>query len=293
MRRLRTLLAALATVIGHALAGSRVWQPTASISADRLDPRYYTINLDRGANTDDPRTTWPNRQIRYCFENDEARTALNDLIIAAHEVWLTKGLHSSFTIAEVGDDECTGSDRLDSLLIRWTGDNGGMGTFVGFLGAEHGLRQSENPQERPEMRLTTSVNMGMLDQVANFAHELGHAWGLYHEHQNPAFWNEFATVNGKGGTVFGPNNNGNWRCENLKDYAAKKDELFPAIVVQDPNRPPRERIPISVVCKSQALSEDHRFSAADYLPFVAGTGVSHSNGGNEKDVDWDSIMICW
>lgn len=38
------------------------------------------------------------------------------------------------------------------------------------------------------MNLSDRTDVGMLDVVANDAHELGHAWGLLHEHQNPAFW---------------------------------------------------------------------------------------------------------
>ncbi|KAJ4292101.1 hypothetical protein N0V88_005728 [Collariella sp. IMI 366227] len=61
-----------------------------------------------------------------------------------------------------------------------------------------------------------------------------------------------------------------------------------ALIVQNPNRHNQQRIGISNICRSRSMSENCKFSAADYLPFSKST---RSEGGNEKDVDWDSIMI--
>jgi hypothetical protein len=284
-------LVALAGEILHVLAGSRVWQPSVrSNSAGHLDRRYFVINTDPG---EGERIIWPNRQIRYCFDSDESRTALNDLLIAAHDVWLRKGLGSEFTIVEVGHDECTGDHRFDTLLIDWSGDSGPMATFEGLMATDSILRTSQDPNVRPRMTLTTSTSMGMLDQVANFAHELGHAWGLYHEHQNPAFWGRGSypnmISNALGGTVFGP---GNWRCENLKDYQSRV--AGGGLVVQNPNnRNQGNRIGVDAMCRDWDYAHKAQFSARDYLPMPQKMGIATSNGKDENDVDWESIMICW
>lgn len=288
MRLLVAVLVGLVAQTGHVLAGSRGWQP--EISKSSLDRRYYVINTDR---SEGDRMPWPNRQIRYCFVDDEAEEALNDLIVAAHDIWLRKGLGSEFTISKVGRAECTGDHRFDTLMVYWSGDNGMMATFEGLPNADSIIRNSENPEVRPKMILTTSVRMGMLNQEQNFAHELGHAWGLYHEHQNPAFWSKGTIKNALGGTVFGPENNGNWRCENLKDYQARLGGG--GLVVQNPNNPNNggfgPRIGVEELCRDYDFARKGQFSARDYLPMPKAMGIATSSGMGVDDVDWSSIMI--
>lgn len=223
-------LVALVAGAGQVLAGSRVWQPQPD--ASKVDKRYFVMSTDPAVSD---KKIWENKQIRYCFDTPAAETALADLLKAAHEVWTANGLSSDFTIAKVGDTECKGDKRFDTLLVQLDASNPPkMGTFVGVPSDDAPLRGAVSPQLRPKMVLTTSTGMGMLDQVANFAHELGHAWGLYHEHQNPAFWSKGSVENGLGGTVFGPENGGNWRCENLADYARTANPQTPPLVVQNP-----------------------------------------------------------
>jgi hypothetical protein len=288
MRLLFALLVGLVAETGHVLAGSRLWQPNASTT--HLDRRYFVINTDR---SEGDRMIWPNRQIRYCFVDQEAEDALDDLIVAAHDIWLRKGLGSEFTISKVGRDECTGDHRFDTLMFYWTGDNGRMGTFEGLPATGSMIRSSERPDVRPRSELTTSTRMGMLNQEMNFAHELGHAWGLYHEHQNPAFWSRGTVSNALGGTVFGPENDGNWRCENLKDYQSRLGGG--GLVVQNPNAPNNgfgPRVGVDTLCKDYDFARKGQFSARDYLPMPKAMGIATSSGMSDEDVDWDSIMIC-
>lgn len=281
MRPLLVFLAALAVETGHVLAGSRVWQPSAS--TPQLDRRYFIINTDPGPT--ESKMIWPNRQLRLCFANDQARAALKDLIIAAHDAWLRRGLGSEFTVVEAGDNECA-DKRFDTLMVEWSGTNGRMATYVGLPGEGNILRQSNDPDKRPKMVLTTSTSMGMLNQEANVAHELGHAWGLYHEHQNPAFWSRGAISNGQGGTVFGPENGGNWRCENLLDY---QDRVAGGgLVVQKPGQYQSDIIGVDMLCKDLSFAQRGRFSAADYLPQPRDSGIATPTG----QIDWLSIMLC-
>lgn len=286
MRTLLVFLVALAAETGFVLAGSRVWQP--DVSKSRLDRRYFVINTDPG---EGDRKPWPNRQIRYCFEDDAAKTALQGPLEAAHQLWLDQGLGSEFRIVEVGENECTGEHRFDTVKISWSGDDGAMATFEGLPGDDSIIRHAEDPDVRPKMMLTTSTSMGMLDVVKNFAHELGHAWGLYHEHQNPAFWSRGTVSNALGGSVFGPENQ-NWRCENLKDYQARLGGG--GLVVQNPNSPNYgmgPRLGVQTLCKDYDYAYKAQFSARDYLPMPRKMGIATSAGKDESDVDWASIMI--
>ena len=288
MKLLRACVALLVAKHGHVLAGSRVFQP--DVSTARLDRRYFVINTDP---EEGDRMIWPNRQIRYCFQEDKDRDALNDLVLAGHDMWLRKGLGSEFTVVEVGQEECTGEHRFDTLLVVWSGDNGIMGTFEGLPTTGSIIRDARDPNIRPKMILTTSTHMGMLDQVKNFAHELGHAWGLYHEHQNPHFWSRGTISNALGGTVFGPENDGNWRCENLKDFQSRLGGG--GLVVQNPNNHNGgmgPRIGVDTLCKDYDFARKGQFSARDYLPMPNKMGVPTSAGKSNDDVDWESIMIC-
>lgn len=287
MKPLSLRLAALVVSIGRVLAGSRAFQP--NLSAARLDRRSWVFDTDRNR-----QMIWPNRQIRYCFEDDDAADALRTPLEEADKLWHRTGLGSEFTIAEVGRDECR-DHRQDRLLVRWSGDDGAMATTVGLPSADSSLREPTNddPEKRPKMVLTTSVHMGMLDQVINFAHELGHAWGLYHEHQNPNFWSSGTISEAKGGTVFGPENHNNWKCENLKDYEEKVNNGG-GEPVHNPGYDSGfgPRLGPQDLCRDYTYAADNKFTAADYLPMPASRGVGGSDGKTGDDVDWDSIMLC-
>ncbi|KAM0324886.1 hypothetical protein ACHAQA_007852 [Verticillium albo-atrum] len=261
------------------LAGSSVWQPTLVRTSSLVDKRYYYVNSDTQV-TD--RVPWENRLIRYCFspdaETQAAKSMLKKYLKDARKVWIAKGLDSNFRIEEVNDDVCT-NDRNSVLMVYYTGPTGGMATYVGFPGAGVVMLKSQGPS----MRLTDRTDMGLLDVVANFAHELGHAWGLYHEHQNPKFW---AGVEGSdSGEVFGPGNPGGWNCHNLLDY----NSVVTGLVVQTGNggnrNLNRERL-----CSNYGVALNARFSACDYLP-MPNVGTAHSNGHGANDVDWESLMI--
>lgn len=131
----------------------------------------------------------------------------------------------------------------------------------------------------------TDRTMGLLNVQANYAHELGHAWGLWHEHQNPNFWK--GVVAAEGGEVFGPDNN-NWNCQNLLDYNSYMNQQF---VVQGGGNT-LQTITIQQVCSNWGLAWNKGFSAGDYLPMPIKSGITGNTGKTATDVDWKSIMLC-
>lgn len=267
-------------------AGSHIWQPAlgrrdnnGTSTSSELDKRYYYVNPDTQV-TD--RVPWPNRKIRYCFSPDDvtqgAKSNLKKYLKDAHKIWIAEGLNSNFKIDEVTDSVCQ-NDRNEVLMIFYTGPTGGMGTYVGFPGS--GVVMPSNAG--PSMRLTDRTDIGMLDVVANYAHELGHAWGLYHEHQNPKFW---AGVDGAdNGEVWGPDNPGGFNCVNLKDYT----QAVTGLVVQTGGGG-YQNLNADKLCKNYGAAINKGFSAYDYLP-MPNVGVSHSAGHSTNDVDWDSLML--
>jgi len=267
---------------GFVLAGSSIWQPAlVPRHHTALNRRYYYARKDK-AGTPANRDPWANRVIRYCFSPDQetqaAKSRLKKYLKDARKIWIAKGLDEGFRIEEVNDNTCT-SQRNDVLMVRYTGLTGGMATFVGFPDSSIVMQ----PDQGASMMLTDRIDMGLLDVVANFAHELGHAWGLYHEHQNPKFW---SGVDGAdAGTVWGPNNPGGWNCVNLKDYAS----VVTGLVVQTGNGGNRN-LNRDRLCSNQGVAAAARFSASDYLP-MPGMGTAHSDGHGANEVDWQSIMI--
>lgn len=137
----------------------------------------------------------------------------------------------------------------------------------------------------PTMILTDDETMGMLDKVANYAHELGHAWGLHHEHQNPYFWE--SAYGNQNGDIFGASN---FNCQNLKDYATVQAKVQ-AKIDADPSGLGEVLYgkDFQLVCTSRAKAKDYKFSAYDYLPIPLGELLVPDS--STTNVDWESLMI--
>lgn len=238
-----------------------------------IQKRYLAMRPQDGPGL---RKLWPDKTISYCYESQATKDILNDELEQAIMLWqpgLHRDVYKYHEVADPGEATCVGNSQRDHILVIRYNSDGNLATSVGLPSLDGG-----NPTYKgPTMMLSDKTNVGLLSVVANYAHEIGHAWGLYHEHQNLAFWG-FPQNTGSAGTVFGEK----WDCTALKDYGAASAR------VQAEN--PKD---MELLCVFQGIAAKYGFSAADWLPVVKNT-LAPSTIGNRAGydkVDWDSIMM--
>lgn len=148
--------------------------------------------------------------------------------------------------------------------------------------------------------LSPRNDIGRFDPATNIAHEIGYAWGLKHEHQNPYFWSKetFEGYAPEGSSaVFGQ-----FDCEALSDYDGAKRHVehrdtvvFLNYLYKD-ERPIQEKRAQALVdmCRLQSFAQSFNFKGAiAFLPFV-GMDADMDYGattGARDDFDWDSVML--
>ncbi|KAL8761317.1 MAG: hypothetical protein Q9184_002559 [Pyrenodesmia sp. 2 TL-2023] len=242
--------------------GHNSWEPSTRFNAAQdgvaaiLDKRYFIIEVN------EKQRTWPNAEIKYCFKDAATKALLLSDLQMAKEKWYAQGLPNRFKYTEVSQTELN-NNRARVLLITHN-DAGRLATTNGM----RALDPADPNYRGPTMQLSNREDVGMLDKAANYAHELGHAWGLLHEHQNPAWWGPPYATAGFGEFTF--------NCQNLRDYAEVAARLSPEDLAQ--------------ACIDRNAAAAAKFSgAAEYLPVrFGGLGESFGFGG---DPDMASIML--
>ncbi|KAK6063920.1 hypothetical protein SCUP234_09199 [Seiridium cupressi] len=266
---------------GAALDTSITTNGTIDPFAKRGQGKRWVVVDDSTSSSSGGISLWPDKTIKYCYEDVTARGKLYDLVLEAMRVWYSAGLDNSFKMVEVSDSDCT-NKRSSVLLISYDPPKaeGGKGTLSTTPAMPNG--------QPPSCVLSDDATIGMKSAVSNIAHELGHAWGMYHEHQNPYFWP--TSYKGKGGTTFSAIN---WVCENLVDYEDTITKINDAIagypsgadlgeIVWGGNR--------DDICRKRDIAAQWGFSAQDYLPLTS-TDVYKVGTQDEDQIDWLSIMI--
>ncbi|KAI9158366.1 hypothetical protein HJFPF1_06360 [Paramyrothecium foliicola] len=262
-------------------AGSRHWEGSSPLAARSTNG---TMEVFRRAISFQPsggesgHYTWPDKKIKYCYADPTAKQKLRGSLEEAMQTTWGALRDLGFSYEEVDLAKCD-KDRINHLKVHYN-DKGMFSTSVGKQPVDEKWNR-ENPDNQvhgPSMHLSTKEDVGMLDVVANVAHELGHAWGLYHEHQNPNFWatdfddqfpsgpNDAPWSQYNGNDVrFRPNQ---FNCRALSDY----DEALQR--AQELAAGGGEYADIArTFCSIQAHASKVKFSAKDWLPLSHGVPV--------------------
>lgn len=238
-----------------------------ALSCPQPNVHYRPIQRDGGANLekrgfpvdDKNNAAWPGAKIIYCFDSTDgglAKKYLKPLIPKAWDLWKAAGLSNQFKMEQGKDDYCKTASRLSYLLVKYN-SNGALDTSPGFTTGGDG----------PTTNLDPSDSLGSGSGVANIAHELGHAWGLLHEHQRLGLWTK--DYGGNGAT-----NMFTFTCQNMADY--EKVEAERSAQGKSMDAP----------CHYENIARFEKFSAFNLLPDRSGHDM-----GPAGEVDWDSIMI--
>ncbi|EFX05598.1 hypothetical protein CMQ_3667 [Grosmannia clavigera kw1407] len=305
LRHCLSCFVASAALIQGTLAGNRAWESSLrylapperhQITVDgaghafvdnttvkRLAERYLSIQPDAGTSGF---KIWPSSTISFCFETQNARDTLWEHLELAIETWRTDGeggtgLHRDvYKYIEVFDPgaSCVNNKQRDRVLVISYNAEGRLSTTIGIAA----LDASAPEYKGPSMALSDKAGIGMLDIVANYAHEIGHSWGLYHEHQNINYWGSPYNTGSFGSAIFGDS----FDCTVLKDYP---DAISRAKASGDGDD--------DLLCHFRGVAAKYKFSAVDWLPINGRTRMHPGAGGAGQsvptyaNVDWKSIML--
>ncbi|KAL2674353.1 hypothetical protein Neosp_012804 [[Neocosmospora] mangrovei] len=248
------LLLALSLLAGSVQAGSRHWEVHHSKLAARA------VSVIPGDSVKDTRL-WPKRTLTYAFANSNAKVMLKGIFHSATQHWnLLKG----FNYNEISLTKCN-EKRTECLVVNYNNE-GRLSSTV----AIPALDASDPSYVGPVMHLSDRADVGHLDVNVNAAHELGHAWGLYHEHQVPRWWKtspqDLVDTEVAGwrsvyyGSIFHTNK---YRCENLRGFDTAKASL-----ARELKRTVEELTvtDINVLCRQHNTARRHKFFAVEWVP---------------------------
>ncbi|PKY00151.1 hypothetical protein P168DRAFT_322602 [Aspergillus campestris IBT 28561] len=229
-------------------AGSAAWETARFPNAKWVGMEHTEKNM-----------RWDRRTIKYSFSDPASRETLSTWVQTAMDLWYASGLPETFKVEEIDRRDCQ-RDGLNCLIITRS-----------FMELSTPIGKKPHPDFHSLVaRWTTETSVGMLDTGANFAHELGHAFGLYHESHNPHFW-------AAGGNLW---NNYELNCPNFQGYDELSDELSFEMMWGEHG-----------ACEDGCTARRHKFRAAEVLPCLDDNIIKPGSGvTTDLDVDWSSIM---
>ena len=202
---------------------------------------------------------WPDSRLEWCLAADARDAEFEHLMTQAWGKWdsaIGGPRRSQLAVSYKG--LCTEA-RVDGYLHVFLTNQKRAATTLGYKKA--GLDDKGNPNQL--MYFDKSSDWGTGDSASNLAHELGHAFGLLHEHQKWSAWHP-DHLGGRPDPLL------RFNCENLADYDQFK----------------KDKKPVDALCKSLYMSQAFGFSASEFLSFPETTTHRQS-----ESFDFDSIMI--
>jgi hypothetical protein len=262
-----TAVITLLLLVPPATAGSRKWEPSIDHARGNTTSQR-AVSVQPGEGQSGTRL-WPDKILTYAFADTASDSRLKAMFLQGAELWGELKNHG-FSYKEIALSNCK-SNRDSCLLVNYN-DKGELGCSV----ARPPVNRDAG-YDGPIMHISDSFAVGNREPISNIAHEIGHAWGLFHEHQNYLRWQtspEHENDSGWGtytGDLFPTNK---FKCENLKDYEEKLAEA------QELGGNNAERM-----CTSYATAHKLGFSAQEWLP------VDLSGKRADAEFDPDSLML--
>ncbi|KAE8352806.1 hypothetical protein BDV28DRAFT_134417 [Aspergillus coremiiformis] len=236
-------------------AGHPVWEAGAATSSSKwihIDPSDWT-------------PTWPFQTIRYCYKNEHSKEKLAQFVRAGMQLWYAAGVPEVFRFVEHSKQRCD-QEPQNYLHISGDSENEVLATTVGKTPSE--------AEPRPVMELNFRANEDFNWKTETVAHEIGHAWGLFHEHQDPSLWHFAPRGQPDRSLVL-------FYCENVIGYE-KLLKLVPiATQLYRSNGP----------CRNRERAYDVDFMGAQMLPLQEPYQSPLTAWPQDEDINWNSIMI--
>ncbi|KAF2726945.1 hypothetical protein EJ04DRAFT_582369 [Polyplosphaeria fusca] len=204
---------------------------------------------------------WPEGKHTWCQVGDTEDPFLQESWTAGWNMWVDAfGGSSRASLTTSYQGLCKDDSKYEHLHVTLT-DKKRAATTAGWR------KPVSNPSE-PQMVMSFDLasDWGTGSVAANLAHEMGHSFGLLHEHQKWMAWHSDLS-----GDPPRPDPLVKLNCENLYDYDKFKDE----------------GADMKGLCSGLLFFAAGRgFSAADMLPW--GEVTTHEQSA---DFDWKSIML--
>ncbi|KAF4334529.1 zinc-dependent metalloprotease [Fusarium beomiforme] len=262
-------------------AGSQLWETAALTPKSRGDTllkRAVSIFPSDDERENAGAYRWPEKTITYAFNNAQAEEKM--------EEYLEKAMNDHWNRLKVDGFKYKKLDlskfraRRSECMIIYYNDEGNLATSVG-------LRAIEQGYEGPYMHLSDRKDVGNLDVAANVAHELGHVWGLWHEHQARRWWglSDITESEKWGGFLTGEIfMTGDYHPENLKDYEEALERMAKAKGHKSKDELSEEDV--KKLYQDHETAVDYGFSGKDWMPIV-------KKGGMDADDNFDenSLML--
>ncbi|KAF4948696.1 hypothetical protein FGADI_9471 [Fusarium gaditjirri] len=256
--RLVSVLLLIQSLVCYVQAGSPLWEISAvTLKASHGAALKRAVSIVPTDNSDDNAgmRRWPEKTVTYAFSTTDAEEKLDRILEEAKKLWNRLNVEG-FKYKKLKLKECKA--RRSECMIIYYNNYGKLLTSVS-------LPSLDARFEGPYMHLSDKKDVGHLNPVVNAAHELGHAWGLWHEHQARKWWGQSEFDEFWGGTLDGTKfMTTDYHPERLKDYETALEKMAEAKGLKSTDELTQEQI--NELVRNQDTAKDYGFTAVEWMP---------------------------